>query len=327
MIEKLKQGGFYLNGKFYPPIAGGAGPGVPLASEPSIWSARILDYLDKDFVYVQVFTNRNYEGEAKRGGTVKAYYISDVLVTDYAGAWADGDWNALTDNEVTIQIDKQKKFLLKVPKVREQFSVLNLIDQGSQRAAVAIGDVIDQAIAANYSAIAAGNAYGTDVAPITVGLGAGEVTPSTALAILREKLIVARAPHVNPASIVPEWFGTMLQIELSGRPTLLGDAMIANKSQGAANDANNVVKTGFLLDVAGLDVYVSPNVPNVAGAQYKVMAGDPMITFASAIDEVDTIQLQNDFATGVRGLYVFGSKLPRGEYMALGTFNKGSYGS
>ncbi|MCL4473555.1 MAG: hypothetical protein M1455_06400 [Actinobacteria bacterium] len=318
MFNELRKGGFYLGGKYYPPIMGGAGPGVPLASEPTIWSSRILEYLDKSFMYVQALTNNNYEGEAKKGGTVKAFYVSDVVVTDYTGAWLDADWGTLGDNAVTIQIDKQKKVLIKVPKVREHFSELQLIDQGSQRAAVAIGDVIDQAIAANYSSIAVANAYGDDVTPITVGLGAGQVAPSVALAILREKLVAAKAPHTNPRVVLPEWFGTMLYIELSGRNTSLGDA--ATRGQFA-------VDAGKMDPVSGLIPYVSPNVPNTTATKYKVMAGDPMITFASAIDEMDTVQLINDFATGVRGLWVWGSMLPRAEYMALGTFNKGAYGA
>ncbi len=321
MLQKLRNGGFYLGGKYYPPIAGGAGPsgsGTPMASESTVWSARILQYLDKDFVYVQALTNRNYEGEAKKGGTVKAFYVSDVTVDDYTGGWTDADWDLLSDNEVTIQIDKEKKFLLKVPRVREKFSALQLVDQGSQRAAVAVGDVIDQAIAANYSAIAAGNAYGDDTTPITVGLGSGEVAPSVALARMLEKLVDAKAPRTKPNIVIPTWMGTMLYIELSGRLTELGDA--ATKGQFA-------VSTGFLTNLGGLGVFVSANVPNTTGTKYKVMAGDPMITFASAIEEIDTLQLQNDFATGVRGLYVFGSKLQRVEYMALGTFNKGAYGA
>lgn len=321
MIEQLKKGGFHLGGKYYPPIAGGAGPsvsGTPMASEPTLWSARILEYLDKSYMYVQALTNTNYEGEAKKGGTVKAFYVSDVAVTDYTGAWLDTDWALLGDNAVTVQIDKEKKILIKVPLVRENFSMLQLIDQGSQRAAVAIGDVIDQAIAANYSSIAAGNAYGNDTTPITVGLGSGEVAPSVALAILREKLVTAKAPHTNPRVVVPEWFGTMLYIELSGRNTSLGDA--ATRGQFA-------VDAGKMDPVSGLIPFVSPNVPNTSGTKYKVMTGDPMITYASAIDMLDTVQLINDFATGVRGLWVWGSKLPRGEYMALGTFNKGAYGA
>jgi hypothetical protein len=318
---KIVPGGFWLRGRFYPIIAGGAGPsvsGTPLASEATMWSARILEYLDKDYVYLDALTNRNFEGEARKGGTVKAYYIGEVSVEDHDGAWTDADWDDLDDTEATIQIDKEKRFKFKAPRVREKFSTLQLIDQGSKRAAVAVGDVIDQAIAANYSAIDSGNNYGDDTTPITVGFGSGEVAPTVALARLRQALVTARAPRTNPRVVVPEWFGTMLYIELSGRLTGLGDAAALGKF---------AVNTGFLANVAGLAVYVSPNVPNTTSTKYKVIAGDPMITFASAIEEIDVIQLQNDFATGVKGLYVFGSKLPRAEYLALGTFNTGAYGA
>jgi hypothetical protein len=292
-----------------------AGPGTPLLSEPTIWSARLLANLDKTYVYVAALTNRNYEGEVRAGGTVKAFWVSDVSVSDYTGGWSDADWQLLSDNEVTIQIDQQKKILVKVPDVRAQFSVLNLIEQATQRMAVAIGDAIDQYVASKFSEIAASNQYGTDAAPITVGLGSGEVRPTTALVRLREILVNARAPMTGPRVVVPTWFATMLQLELGGRATQLGDQTV---QQG-------IVRPGFIGTFEGMQIYVSPNVPNTGGQKFKVIAGDPMITFASAIEKVETMRLQNDFATGVKALYVYGAKLPRGQYLALGTFNPGSY--
>ena len=292
-----------------------AEPGTPLLSEPTIWSARLLANLDKTYVYVAALTNRNYEGEVKAGGTVKAFWVSDVSVSDYTGGWTDADWQLLSDNEVTIQIDQQKKILVKVPDVRQQFSVLNLIEQATQRMAVAIGDAIDQYVASKYVEVSAANQYGDDTTPIVVGLGSGEVRPTTALVRLREILLNARAPMTNPRVVVPPWFATMLELELGARATQLGDQAVQQ----------SIVRPGFIGTFEGMQIYVSPNVPNTSGAQYKVLAGDPMITFASAIEKVETVRLQNDFATGVKALYVYGAKLPRGQYMALGTFNPGSY--
>ncbi|MDW8006436.1 MAG: hypothetical protein RMJ05_06925 [Thermomicrobium sp.] len=292
-----------------------AGPGTPLLSEPTVWSARLLAHLDKTYVYVAALTNRNYEGEARAGGTVKAFYVSDVTVSDYTGGWSDSDWAALSDNEVTIQIDQAKKILVKVPDVRDQFSVIDLIDQATQRMAVAIGDAIDQYVASKYAEVASANQYGDDTTPVTVGLGNGETRPTVALVRLREVLAEARAPMTNPRVVVPVWFATMLSLELGSRATQLGDRATQE----------GMVAPGFLGTFEGLQVYVSPNVPNTTGTKYKVLAGDPMITFASAIEKVETTRLQNDFATGVKALYVYGAKLPRGQYLALGTFNRGSY--
>lgn len=294
-----------------------AGPGTPLLSEPTIWSARLLANLDKTYVYVAALTNRNYEGEAKAGGTVKAFYVSDVSVTNYTGGWTDADWATLQDNEVTIQIDQQKKILVKVPDVRAQFSVLNLIEQATQRMAVAIGDAIDQYVASKFAEIDASNQIGDDTTPVTVGLGSGETRPTHLLVRLREVLVEARAPITNPRVVVPTWFGTMLQLEIGSRATSLGDQVVTG--QQAQN------RPGFLGTFEGMQVYVSPNVPHTNGAKFKIIAGDPMITYASAIEKVETTRLQNDFATGVKALYVYGAKLPRGQYLALATVNRGSY--
>ena len=297
-------------------MAGPSVSGTPLVGESTVWSSRILEYLDKTFVYVNAFTNRDYEGEARKGGTVKIFRVNAVSVEDHDGAWDDTDWDDLGQTEVEFQIDQEKRFLFKVPLVRENFNVLNLIEQGSQRAAVAIGDTIDQYIAGKYTQIASGNAYGTTGSPITIGFGSGEVKPTIALARLRELIVTAKAPTQNNRIVVPEWFGTMLDIELGGRLTQLGDRVTTG---------DLLVRPGYMGSVAGFDIYVSPNVPNTTSTKYKVMAGAPMITMASAIDLVKTVDLQNDFGYGVKGLFVYGAKLLDTNAMALGTFNKGAY--
>lgn len=294
-----------------------AGPGTPLLSEPTVWSSRVLYYLDKTYVYVNALTNRDYEGEAKQGGTVKAFWVDNVTVSAYTGGWTDADWATLTDNAATVQIDQENKLLVKIPDVREQFSVLNLIEQGSRRMAVAIGDTIDQFIATHQTTTTA-NLLGDDTTPLVVGFGTGETRPTTALARLRQLLIQSHAPADSARAVVPEWFGAMLQIELGLRPTPnLGDSVTLGEKAA--------LKPGFVISVAGVDVYVSNNVPNTAGAKYKVLMGNPMITFASAIERIETLRLPNDFATGIRGLYVYGALLPRSEYMMLGTFNMGAF--
>ncbi|MEO5929751.1 MAG: hypothetical protein ABIR47_07455 [Candidatus Kapaibacterium sp.] len=287
-------------------------------SDPTIWSARVLGYLDKTLIYKAAFTNNDYEGEAKSGGTVKSFYLSDVSVTDYTGTWDDTDWTELTDNEKSFTIDQLKKVLAKIPDVSQQFSVLNLIDQGSKRIAYAIGDIIDQFVASKYSQIASANTYGNDTTPIVVGLGSGEIKPTIFLNILMERLIDAKAPRTNANVVIPSWMGTMLDIELGNRQTALGDAAV----QGQLDMPDGMV----MQNVAGFKtVYVSSNIPNTSGAKFKVMAGEKMITYASAIEKFQIVPLQNDFAQGMKGLYVYGGKLLRGEFMSLGTVNKGSY--
>jgi phage I-like protein len=295
-----------------------AGPGTPLLSEATIWSARTLEQLDKEFVYVRAFTNRDYEADARLGGTVNMYYFNSVGVTNYTGGWVDADWANLGDNQVVLQIDQQKKVIFKVPRVRQQFNQIKLIEEGTARAAQDIGDVVDQFIAAVHADIAAGNTFGTTASPQTIGFGAGEVKPVLALARLNEELVSARAPRMGRKTVVvPDWFGTMLLTELGARATQLGD----NVTQNGENMQGMIFR-----NVAGFaEVHVSANVPNTAGTLYKVIAGGQAVAFAMGIDEQEIVKLQNDFGDGYKGLYVYGKKLPRAEYMASGTWNKGAY--
>ena len=50
---------------------------------PTIWSARLLEHLDKRHVYLNLL-NRDYEGEIKNfGDTVKINQIGEVTIKDY----------------------------------------------------------------------------------------------------------------------------------------------------------------------------------------------------------------------------------------------------
>ena len=57
---------------------------------PTLWSARLLEHLDKVHVYVNLL-NRDYEGEIKNyGDTVKINQIGDITIKDYDGKDIDG---------------------------------------------------------------------------------------------------------------------------------------------------------------------------------------------------------------------------------------------
>ena len=56
---------------------------------PQIWSAILLEHLDKSHVYVAL-CNRDYEGEIKMfGDTVKVNQLGDITVKDYEGTIDD----------------------------------------------------------------------------------------------------------------------------------------------------------------------------------------------------------------------------------------------
>jgi hypothetical protein len=286
------------------------------ASQQEVWSAKIAENLDAMSVYEQALTNSDYEGDAATAKTVHIIHIGDVSVDDYTGAWTDADWEDLDDDALSLAVDQEKYFRFKVKDTDQYGSTLRLIDIGSQRAAFAIKDTRDQFLASLHSQASSDNDYGTTGAPITIGLGTGEVRPSTALARQVEALTVSKVKGALNA-VVPPWFGTMLLKELGiNRETAMGDAGVkAGVQEGLIVSGVN--------GIAG--VYVSNNVANTTATKYKIMVGPNPITLAQALQKVETVRLQNDFATGVKGLYVYGAKIIQPLKMSVGTYNKGAY--
>lgn len=282
------------------------------------WEGRLAPYLDSLSVYKQALCNSRYEGKVELNNTLHIISVSDVSESEYTGAWVDGDYSAAATTEETFTVDQKRKFLINVKDTDQMGSVVQLIDQGSQRAAYAVVNRQDQWIASLHSQIDAANAYGDDTTPITIGFGVGEIRPLDALTMLRERLAESKAPMTDPRVVIPIWFSTMLIQQIGARNTNAGDAAMQN---GIVQQQGLVAKNhgGFN------QIWASANVPNAGGAKYKVLCGDAEISFANAIQTVETARAQNDFATLVKGLYVYGGKILYGEMMGLGTFNKGSY--
>lgn len=280
---------------------------MSLVSTPTIWSSRILSYLDKIFVYGSAFTNRNYEGEIKNAGdSVKILQVGNITVSDYAGIVADAE--SITDFAQTLTIDQKKHFNFHVDDVDDQFSALLLVDEGSKRAAQAMGQVRDVFVASLLAGVDPENLIGTDEAPITVGFGTGQVKPYDAFLDLTQRLDESDVPGTDRRAVLPPWFIRALKAQFGERGSGLGDTVALN---------------GLIGNLDGVAVFQSNNVPNTAGDKYKCAVGQPHITFADAIVKTETYRPEKKFATGVKGLHVYGAKLTHPKGFAVGTFAKG----
>lgn len=74
---------------------------------PQVWSAKILEALDKELVYAGLF-NTDYEGEiAEAGDTVHIAQVGDVTIKDFK---CDTDIAAPDDvkvEDLTLEIDSR----------------------------------------------------------------------------------------------------------------------------------------------------------------------------------------------------------------------------
>ena len=86
---------------------------------PQVWSAKILEALDKELVYAELF-NTDYEGEiTEAGDTVHIEQVGDVTIKDFA---CGDDIEAPDDvkvEDLTLEINQTKYFNISVCDVNE----------------------------------------------------------------------------------------------------------------------------------------------------------------------------------------------------------------
>ncbi|MFK4439970.1 P22 coat protein - protein 5 domain protein [Paenibacillus sp. RC21] len=268
---------------------------------PTIWSARLNESLKKNLVYGSV-VNTDYEGEIKgQGSTVKINSIGAVTIGNYDKAAGIGNPQELDATQKTLVIDQAKYFNFQVDDVDAAQANVNLLDGGIVEASYGLANVVDQYLAGFYTEVKAENTMGNDTAPIVP-------TKDTAYDLLIDLGVLLdenNAPESERFVVVPAWYYGLL----------LKDARFTKDS--------NIIRTGYVGDIDGMTVYKSNNVPNTAGAKYKIIAGHKSaISFAGQVDSVEAFRPEKQFSDAVKGLQVFGAKCIKPEAIAVLTANK-----
>lgn len=252
---------------------------------PQIWSARLLNHLDKNFVYADV-VNKDYEGEIKSfGDTVKINQIGDVTISDYTGTLTAAE--ELTSTQLLLTIDKKKSFNFKVDDIDAVQANVKLLDKGMERAGIAVQDVIDKDIASLV--IQAGIKVGNGTTPIALDVANAYDT----IVDLAIKLDENNVPRANRFIILP--------------PFVLG--LLAKDPRFTNNYKvleNGVVEGG---NISGFELRMSNNVP-VTTNKYSIMAGSEIaISYAGQITEIEGYRPEDSFSDAVKGLFVYGTKV------------------
>ena len=274
---------------------------------PTIWSARLLNHLDKSHVYLNLL-NRDQEGEIKNfGDTVKINQVGDVSIKDYTKGTDIDAPEDITGEQQELKIDQAKYFNFAVDDVDNAQTNPKLMDKAMQRAAYAMNDVVD-AFAANLLAINvhADNAIGTNEAPIV---------PTKAdaydyLVDLNTKLTEANVAKMGRWVVIPAFYHGLL---------LKDDRFVGN-----GTDYNQaILEGGEVGKAAGFTVYVSNNVPHTEGTKYKVIAGTTEAgSYAEQILNTEAYRPEKRFSDAVKGLHTYGAKVLQSKCIAVLTCNK-----
>ena len=170
-----------------------------------------------------------------------------------------------------------------------------------RRSAWKLRDAADSYIAGLMDvAVPAGNTIGTLAEPI-------DPTADTAyeyLVDLGVKLDEANTPLNGRFCVVPAWFhGLLLKDDrFINAGTLRSDRALSNGAVGEA---------------AGFTILKSNNVPNTAGAKYRIIAGHSLATtYAEQIVDLQTYKPEQLFGDAVKGLHVYGAKVVRPNNLA-----------
>lgn len=276
---------------------------------PEIWSAKILNALDKTLEYARLF-NQDYEGEIRDAGdTVHIGMVGSPTIKDYTRGTDIADPDEVTVTDQQLAIDQAKYFNIAVDDVDAVQSKLNLLNEATTRAGVGFSDVCDQYLAGLLAAGTATDKLGSKASPITIT----EENAYQTIVQMKVNLDKANLPKAGRICVVPpEFEGFMLM-----------DPRFVQVGTTASNDR---LEQGVVYRAAGFEIAVSNNAPSGSdggsGAQAysTVIASSPVQgTFAQQILKTEAYRPDSRFADAVKGLHVYGAKVLRPEVVAVAT--------
>ena len=263
---------------------------------PELWSARLLNALDKSHVFANV-VNRDYEGEIKKmGDTVHINTIGAVTIGTYT---QNTDFTSgpetLATTDQTLTIDQAKYFNFQVDDIDAAQAAGDIMDKAMTRAAYGLADASDKYIAG----ILAGAADASNlVSSSAVALTSSNVYENVVK--MRTILDKANVPTAGRWLVIPPEMYALI---------LLDDRFV--KTGGEM--AEGILSTGLVAQAAGFDIYLSNNCVSVNSNStdtYTIVGGvDSAATYAEQIVSTEAYRPEKRFADAVKGLHVYGAKV------------------
>jgi hypothetical protein len=282
---------------------------------PELWAANLLLQARKDLVYGQPgVINRDYQGIiGQKGDVLHITGLGSVTISDYIKGTDMAAPQQLSDADTELRITQQKSFAFAVEDLDIAQAAGNFEADARDEAGYALGDTRDQFIASLYTDASASNLNGSDasaIVPDAVQDG-GSNNIFNVIEDCATLLSDSKVPKAGRFMIIPPWVSAMISKDLK----LAGAA--------AGQIAGGAILNGFVTRIAGFDILESQNVPNTAGAKYKILFGtNRAITFADQIVKVEAIRDPDQFRDIVRGLDVYGAKVVRPDFLGVMTMSK-----
>ena len=255
---------------------------------PTLWSAGVFTAFQAQQVVIPT-VNRQYEGEATAGNTVRIIGAATPTIVDYKAAGRTITAEALSDSKVDLLIDQEKAFSFKVDDV-DRAQASGNFEAWSAAAGAALAEDAEKAVIAKI--LAAAGALNTGAGAVTVDSGD---KAKAALRAIRTQLTKSKVPAadrfvaVNPA---------------------MADLLVAGLSDSSVAGTDGELRNGVIARLYGMTVVETPlfaeeTKPVAVGYHSNV------VSFVSQIEQTEALRDPASFSDIVRGLSVYGSVVTR----------------
>ena len=268
---------------------------------PEIWNSQMLvDFREQ--ARAAAVVNRQYEGDARVGNTVKITSAVNVAIKDYALANRTTSADEVDDTGQDLLIDQEKNFDFYVDDI-DRRQAAGTMDAYTQSAGEGLAEDADEYILTTAEAGATTTLDGAGSAPAN-GDEAFDV-----LRDLRRELNKLSVPLNQRVAFVNAEFAHLLV----GADSKLTDASVSGDTEG--------LRRATLGSILGFDIIESENLP-VTDDPQVVAFYRPSVAFVSQIMDTEALRAEDKFADRLRGLHVYGCRVIRPNGVA--TWNVGT---
>ena len=257
---------------------------------PELWSARLLQSLEKTHV-AETTVHRDYEGEIRQqGDTVHINMIGAITVRDYTKGSDIVAPEELSTTDQTLVISQAKYFNFQIDDVDAAQVAGSLMDSALARSAYALKDAADSYILKTIAdGLLTENTIGSSAA---VALTKDNIYEN----IIKLRLILDRN-----------------NVPLEGRTIVIPPeayALLLQDSRFVSGDiGSEALRSGYIGSVAGFEIYESNNCSK-SDSTYTITAQvRSACTYAEQIVETGAYRPEKRFADAVKGLHVYGAKV------------------
>ena len=309
---------------------------------PEIFSQKVLKFFRRASVAEDI-TNTDYTGEIENfGDTVKIMKEPTLTVTPYQRGSVVNPQD-LTDDQITLIVDKANAFAFKIDDIEERHSHVNFEALATSSGAYSLKRKFDANILQNMSDAAGIGASAVAGTTLTVTAAAGDIGTANAPINVETddngiNMMLAMARLLDDQSVPEEnrWF--------VAPPIFYQKAFQAGNKISEINitgDGTSPLRNGLAIvgTLAGFRCYKSTALNSTGGidqvtltdgsatlavdaSENVVLAGHiSAMATASHIAKTEVVRSTESFSDVIRGLHVFGRKVLRQEAIVRGVID------